>query len=145
MTFNENERLDCKFTISNRYETNSSAEGFYIHLYKNLLEGICDKTIYMKVIFNHAGVGKSSLMSLPMIENNENFRLVDFSNLNDIEKMKEGISLKNIFETTYIPLHIQYNDELRKHIYFFDDAFIDKTTNEVNFNLFEIKVKDESN
>ena len=34
MTFNENERLDCKFTISNRYETNSSAEGFYLHLYK---------------------------------------------------------------------------------------------------------------
>ena len=59
-------RLSSKFVIKNKYDISNSSEGFYLYLFPNELhEENIERTIYMKVEFNHAGYGKTVPMMMP--------------------------------------------------------------------------------
>jgi hypothetical protein len=89
-------RVDSKITVTNEYDRTKSSEGFNIYLFAedenfNLENG--EKTIYMKVEFNHAGNGKT----IPLIM---------------WPKNEEGIfcplTTENFFDALYIPIKIFY-------------------------------------
>lgn len=152
-TFNDAQRLSTKFTITNRYNTKHSAEGYYLYLFKELVDTIfqettekkCQATIYMKVIFNHAGEGQSCLFMLPKDKDNKTIKEFTTTKLNEL---KEGVSLANVLNAVYIPITLEYDKTINQYKYYFneDDCTITQNNeNEIIFNLFEIKLKDESN
>ena len=92
VVFCENEdvgcRIDTKILITNEYDRERSSEGFNLYLFaSDAPEGNKEKTIYMKVEFNHAGNGKT----IPMI----------------VMPTTEKLTMENFFEYLYIPIKIK--------------------------------------
>lgn len=117
-------RLDCKFVIEDEFYTEKSSEGFNIYYFPDEIINAenSEKTIYMKVEFNHAGFGRT----IPMIAcGSEN-----------------SLSIKNYKDKLYIKLKLIYFNN--KYCYVIDDTdscIIKDTENAtIEFNLFEPKL-----
>lgn len=63
--FNEEKRLSCQFVVDNMYQTSYSSDGFYVYLFRDFTLPFESRSIYMKVEFNHAGLGKTLQFMLP--------------------------------------------------------------------------------
>lgn len=57
-TFDENYRLSSRITVKDRYQTHTSSDGFYLYIYKDYSTDMEERSIYMKVEYNHTGLGK---------------------------------------------------------------------------------------
>lgn len=121
--FCENEdvgcRLDTTLTITNEYDKERCSEGFNIYLFADdIPDGNTEKTIYMRVEFNHAGNGKT----IPMI----------------VMPTDVPLTMDNFMEHLYIPIKIKkYND---KYIYTIDNGTYDGSGN-LKLCLFEPKLE----
>ena len=144
-TFDDNIRLDSQFYVKNRYSMKDSAEGFYLHMFKNLLDGTCQRTIYMKVMFNHAGEGKSCLFMLPHSKHGDTIVPWEY-NTENVNELKAGVSIEDVFDTMFIPITLEYDVEKDRFMYYLsENVGVFDEDNNLTFNLFEIKMKDESN
>ena len=118
-------RLDTKLTITNEFDKTKSSEGFNIYLFaedRNFRRENGEKTIYMKVEFNHAGNGKTIPMILwPKDENGE----------------YTGLTIENFLTNLYIPVKIAYFED--RYIYYIPDAFKNENGN-IELVLFEPKL-----
>ena len=150
-TIDEAHRISSRLTVKNKYETTTSSEGFYLYIFREYSENLRPKPIYMKVEFNHAGIGRTIPFTIPMkwtnpdgdnIENPE--RPLMLSATTDVEEMKEGIPLSRVRTQLYIPLYAVYDFKNKEYAYVFDERYVDVEDGVVNLNLFELKVKDES-
>ena len=61
----EEKRLSCRLNIKDKFNTNSSSDGLYLYMFKDYSTGFYERSIYLKVEFNHAGNGKTIPMSYP--------------------------------------------------------------------------------
>ena len=107
-------RVDTKISITNEFDRTKSAEGFNIYLFKedkNLRLENGEKTIYMKVEFNHAGNGKTTPMILWP-------RAVD-SDGNPTEQYS-ALTVDNFIENLYIPVKLTYIDG--RYVYYLPTA-----------------------
>ena len=146
----ENVRLSSRFKIFNKYDTDTSSEGFYIYMFKDYSKKLYPKQIFMTVEFNHAGIGSTIPFIKPMEwEENVNGNLtptvpLDF---NKCDKLKEGILLEQKYAQDYIPMYGVYDFKNKEYAYVFDNRYVDVNEEEgvANLNLFELKIKDESN
>jgi hypothetical protein len=123
-------RVDTKMVITNEYDRTKSAEGFNLYLFAedtnvNLDEN-GEKTIYMKVEFNHAGNGKT----IPMI----------------MWPKKDGnyvpLTVDNFIDSLYIPIKLTYFNG--KYVYYIPDAYANRDGN-ISLVLFEPKLEYEDN
>ena len=147
----ENVRLSSRFKILNKYDTDTSSEGFYIYMFKDYSKKLYPKQIFMTVEFNHAGVG----LSLPFIKPmswekkvGDNEELIPKKPLGlDSKKLKDGILLEQKYAQDYIPMYGVYDFKNKEYAYVFDNRYVDVNEEEgvANLNLFELKIKDESN
>lgn len=149
VTFGENKRLDASFSVKNRYESEESAEGFYLHIFKNYCEKLHEKTIYMKVEFNHAGEGRTINMLMPMNYDGDEPELMELGIGNqgrDVETLKKGYALDELYKHLFIPIKVVYNEENKKYIYYLPEGLAknDNKQSVMKFNLYELKIKDES-
>ena len=109
ITIDENKRLGSRLIISNKYNTDTSSEGFYIYMFKEYSKNLHPRQIFMKVDFNHAGIGSTIPFIKPMEwEENVNGNLtptvpLDFNKCK-CDKLKEGILLEQKYAQDYIPL-----------------------------------------
>ena len=62
----DSRRLSSRFTIDNKYATDTSSEGFYLYIFREYSENLHPKPIYMKIEFNHAGIGRTIPFIVPM-------------------------------------------------------------------------------
>ena len=118
-------RIDSKMVITNEFDRTKSSEGFNLYLFAedknfNLENG--EKTIYMKVEFNHAGNGKT----IPMI----------------IWPKDEGgnyvpLTIDNFIESLYIPIKLTYIND--RYVYYIPDAYKNEN-GDISLVLFEPKV-----
>jgi hypothetical protein len=119
-----------------------------------------EETIYMKVEFNHAGIGKTMTFMLPReigeddidgvgsplyIHKNESVDDLP----SDLDKMKNGVKLTDIYKQTHIPIKVIFDDKSNRYVYYLpkklrenDELGVEKEIME--FNLFEIKFANES-
>ena len=146
----ENVRLSSRFKIFNKYDTDTSSEGFYIYMFKDYSKKLYPKQIFMTVEFNHAGIGSTIPFIKPMEwEENANGNLTPKSPLdfNKCNKLKEGILLEQKYAQDYIPMYGVYDFKNKEYAYVFDNRYVDVNEEEgvANLNLFELKIKDESN
>ena len=149
-TFDADYRLDSKLTIQNKYKSDKSSEGFYAYIFREYSTELHPQNIYMKVEFNHAGIGKTIPMVLPMKwENGKPTRLLKLSSEEDLKAIKEGIPLDRLNQEMYIPFECKYDRLNRKYVYYpkvgtFDTNWTPIDGGTLEFNLFELKIKDES-
>ena len=145
----ENKRLGSRLIISNKYNTDTSSEGFYIYMFKEYSKNLHPRQIFMKVDFNHAGIGSTIPFIKPMEwEENENGNLtptvpLDFTKYK-CEKLKEGILLEQKYAQDYIPLYAVYDFKNKEYAYVFDKRYVTVEDGIASLNLFELKLKDES-
>ena len=146
-------RLSSRLAIKNKYETDTSSEGFYIYMFKEYSEKLHPKPIYMKVEFNHAGVGKTIPFSIPMKweeKTSGETHPTTALTLTD-EELKKGYPLSYVYAQSYIPLYAVYDFKNKEYAYVFDDRyFINHSKNKIyndgviNLNLFELKIQNEN-
>ena len=109
----------------------------------------------MKVEFNHAGVGRTIPFYLPMKPKEDPEAqtpegLVEsaysLSNEADREEMRKGIRMQDYNLYSYIPVHLRFNENTNQFMYYFVGPYANaiEKENKLEFNLFEIKFKDES-
>ena len=62
------------------------------------------------------------------------------------EELKDGYSLDFVYAQSYIPLYAVYDFKNKEYAYCFDSRYvsIDKGTNTASLNLFELKIRDDS-
>ena len=123
LTEEGNNRVDTKLTITNEFNRSKSSEGFNIYLFAddyNLVNENTEKTIYMKVEFNHAGNGKT----IPMIM-----------------WPKDGdkycpLTTNNFINSLYIPVKTLYLNE--RYVYYIPNAI--NNDGNIELILFEPKL-----
>lgn len=151
ISFDETRRLGSRFVIKNKYETDSSSEGFYLYMFKNYSTKLHPRQIFMKVEFNHAGVGKTLDFQIPMKWEKTNTKSLYYNPTSkytlwktDLVELKKGITLEMKEAQSYIPLYAVYDFKNKEYAYVFDDRYVDVTDGIATLNIFEPKYKDES-
>lgn len=118
-------RVDTQMVVTNEYDRTKSSEGFNLYLFaedRNLNIENGEKTIYMKVEFNHAGNGKTiPMISWPKDKNGEYISL----------------TINNFIESLYIPIKLTYLNG--KYIYYIPNAYKNENGN-IDLVLFEPKI-----
>jgi hypothetical protein len=148
----ESRRVSSKFVITNKYATDTSSEGFYLYIFREYSENLHPKPIYMRVEFNHAGIGRTIPFIVPMrwesgeTESDNEMYPVSALTLSgdDLTYLKDGYPLTYVYAQTYIPLYAVYDFINKRYVYVFDDRYVTKDGDNVILNLFELKVKNEN-
>ena len=108
-------RLDTKIVLTNEYDRTKSSEGFNLYLFaedKNINLENAEKTIYMKVEFNHAGNGKT--IPLIMWPKNERGEYIELTTENFIENLY--IPIKLVTEGYAHSLSYSYQFAIRLYV-----------------------------
>jgi hypothetical protein len=149
--YNEESRLDSRLIIKNKYASKSSSEGFYLYMFKEYSEKLHPKPIYLKLEFNHAGVGQTLPFIVPMKWGPEDSNIVNptgrlgLTDKDDLELLKQGYPLKFLYPQLYIPLYAVYDFQSKQYAYVFDDRYVDIKNGVLTLNLYELKVNDIGN
>lgn len=141
--FEDSHRISSRIVTTDKFTTKTTSEGYYLYLFKEYSNRMRTSTIYLRVDFCHAGIGKTIPMTLPREINDNNVRVLTIKN--DKEKLLEGITIKDIYKQTFIPVNIVFDDKLNKYVYYLPPYLNSNEDGVIEFNLFEPKFKDESN
>ena len=148
VVIDESKRLSSRFVITNKYDTDTSSEGFYIYMFKEYSENLHPREIFMKVEFNHAGIGTTIPFIKPMSWTEDNSSKTWFPNkelsVGSAEMMK-GVELEKKNAQDYIPLYAVYDFKNKEYVYVFDKRYVTVNDGVASINLFELKLRDESN
>lgn len=145
----EGSRVDTKITVTNEYDRTKSSEGFNLYLFsedKIFESENGEKTIYMKVEFNHAGNGKTiPLIMWPIADKRTckicgNYTGADKCECGSDEFYEIGhfipLTTKNYIDSLYIEVKISYVNG--RYVYYIPRA-IEKDYN-LNLVLYEPKL-----
>ena len=130
------DNLTLTFNVSDKFNRHASSEGFYLYLFPDGITNGVERTIYMKVEFNHAGYGTT----LPLILPNNGATLFDFSTEafpTSLMNIDNG-NLKEFYRQLYIPVKIKYDESVKDFIYYF--PMCKNSGDTIVFNLFEPKI-----
>ena len=97
-------RIGSQMTVKNKFNAEKSSEGFYIYLFKNEVdEETPEKTIYMKVDYNHAGNGRSIPFTRPKFKPSEGFGRIS------------AMDFEEYFNYLYVKIKLRYNPNTEPH------------------------------
>lgn len=139
----EQYRLSTQIRISDRHSNTTSADGFYLYLWKDNNTTI-PTDIYMKCEFNHAGYGRILPMMMPFKNNGGyNDNITTFDNIvidtmdgtinGDTDGQNKGYTLEEYMKYSYIHFKYKYDVETKQHIYYLDDEFYKMGKNSTHF------------
>lgn len=148
-SLSDDHRLSSRFTVNNKYETDYSSEGFYAYIYKDYATKLHPRRMFMKVEFNHAGVGKTVDFQIPMKWEKQTNTLKYYPTtkytLDNLTELKKGITVEMKEAQSYIPVYAVYDFINKDYAYVFDNRYVTIDDNGcANINLFEPKFRDES-
>ena len=157
VTIDDDHRLGSEFIIKNKYKTDTSSEGYYLYIFREYSEKLVPKPIYMKIEFNHAGIGRTIPFIVPMRwsdADDDGYKTpvsaLTLSNVggdnSDLSILKNGIKLEDSYMQAYIPLYAVYDFKNKQYAYVFDERYvnIDRKEGKVTINLFEIKFAEDT-
>lgn len=143
----ENFRLSSQLSVTDKYTSHISSEGFYIYLWADNKTDI-PESIHMKVEFNHAGYGRTIPMMMPYfidgvdngvgIKTNEDIK-------SDWDNDGYGINKYKLY--SYIKFKYLYDIDKNMYVYYLDpdvygninDGFYKNGV--LNINLYEARIK----
>lgn len=136
-------RLGSEFIVNNRYDAESSSEGYYLYIFREYSEKLNPKPIYMKVEFNHAGIGRTIPFIIPMAWNkpdNDGYKTPNSALTLGDSELLSGITLEDSYMQSYIPLYAVYDFKNKQYSYVFDRRYASVSEDgTLTLNLFEIK------
>lgn len=147
---NEEFRLSAKFSVRNKYDMSKSSEGFYLYLFPNEVPENEERTIYMKVEFNHAGYGERIPMILPRVKDSTGKESILLSTDSRFPKtmitVNENGMMDNNFEeyndATMIPVNIAYDKKKQQYVYYFPWMHNSSSNgNKITLNLWEPRMR----
>ena len=139
INFNDDLRMSSTFSVDNKLATTSSAEGFYLYIFKEYSQGLHERTIYMKVQLNHAGHGTVIDLFQPTDWDGS---LLDLSIESNRNYLKKGLPLQELYNQLYIPIKVIYDFDTKRYCWYLPDDLCKYNTEEgvMKFNLYEIKI-----
>lgn len=151
----DNLRLSSRIIVDDKYLTNSSAEGYYLYMFKEYAKKMREAKIYLKIEFNHAGVGKTIPFMIPrtnVSKYNDEGNLMLLNNAYHLRDLKRGFKMEDIYKQIYLPIRIKYDDVQNRYVYYLNDTlriqsysgFENISSNIMEFDLFEVKFENES-
>jgi hypothetical protein len=128
--------LTVSFTVTDKFNSTKSSEGFYLYLFPDGIQNGEERTIYMKAEFNHAGYGST----IPLINPNNNSSLFTFDSNNFPVSLidSENGSLKELYRQLYIPITVKYDETVKDFVYYF--KLVNNDNGNLIINLFEPKI-----
>ena len=135
----ETKRLSSRIKVSNKYESKGSSEGFYLYFFKENGELLHERTIYLKIEFNHAGYGRTIPFMMPMeqISGSSLYKLLKYT---DSNFPFNGYPINELYEKMFIPIRLVYDYPNNRYVYYLPTD--DIQNNKLVYNLFEIKVEE---
>ena len=140
-------RLSSQITVQDKYQTESSSDGFYLYLWKDNDNGVIPTDIYMKVEFNHAGYGRTIPFMMPFYDpnNEEGTGIKTFQEiLDDWNNEETRYGARRYLKYSYIRFKYKYDKIHKQHIYYMDDEFygngVHFEDNVITINLYEAKM-----
>ena len=144
----DNTRLSSSFVIQNMFECSESSEGFYLYLFREYSTGIHERDIYLKVEFNHAGVGRTVTFMQPfkIDEDSGEKDMLNMAKPEDRTLLKKGCKMQEMYDYIYIKIHVKYDFINKRYYYYFPEWLTKYNDNksEMRLNLYELKIADES-
>ena len=146
-----NSRIGSDVVVKNKYNSDISSEGYYLYMFKEYANGLRKRRIYLRIDFNHAGIGKSIPMALlrkRIDEDGVGTPLYIFKQ-DDLKELKNGIQMKDMYKQLHIPIDVVYDTATNKYVYMLPEQLRENgelgvDDNIMEFNLFEIKFANES-
>jgi hypothetical protein len=129
--------LTLSFSVTDRYNRNKSSEGFYLYLFPDGLQEGEERTLYLKIEFNHAGNGKTIPLMYPCYGSTP---LTFNSDLFPHSLLNEDGDLTELYKHMFIPVTIKYDSDRNEYIYYFNVAKYDTTNQEITIGLYEPKI-----
>lgn len=147
---NSYSRLSSRIEVYNKHISNSSSEGFYFYMFKEFANNMRPLRIYLKIDFNHAGLGKTIPLIIPRKNMEDNIgQPLYVHESSDLKILKKGFKLKDIYKQLYLPIDVIFDDKNNRYVYYLPEQLRENgelgVDNDImEFNLFEVKFKDES-
>lgn len=150
----ETYRLSSQLEVTDTYNSKSSSEGFYVYLWADNDKGNIPSDLYMKVEFNHAGLGRTIPFMMPYFDKKKDGHggIKTFEQIMEDWRSGNGYGIRKYSKYSYIHLKYRYDKEKEKRVYYLDpetyedDAYYnmkdnaDSSPNEMEINLYEAKV-----
>lgn len=144
----DDSRLDSRIIVKDKYNTETSSEGFYLYLFREYSSKLREGTVYMKVDFCHAGNGLTIPFIIPTTSDGGS--PIYLNNYFDLAELKEGIPLNKVYDNLYIPIKVIYSEADKKYWYYLPSNYVENAylglgeedDNKMMFNLFELKIRD---
>lgn len=136
-------RLSSRINVMDKYASENSSEGFYLYLFKENGELLHERTLYLKIEFNHAGYGRTIPFMMPMEQNSNGlYNILKYGNKFPFN----GYPINELYERMFIPIKLIYDYPNNRYVYYLPlDPKIEENkieNNKLIFNLFEIKVEE---
>ena len=135
-TFEEENRMSSKISVSDKLSSNKSAEGFYFYIFREYSYFLHERTIYLRIQFNHAGHGTVIDLMQPTSGNT----LYEFNDEN-IDEFKKGIKAKELYDMMYIPIKVKYDLDSNKYCWYLPKDMVKHNEAKIKFNLYELKIQ----
>lgn len=150
--FDEKYRLSSRITVKDKHNSDTSSEGYYFYMFKEFSNSLRPKRVYLRIDFNHAGIGKTIPMIIPrknITEENPVGEPLYIHNQTDLNYLKKGFKFKDIYNQLFIPIDVIYDEYNNRYVYYLPESLRENDELGVDddimeFNLFELKFKDES-
>lgn len=151
-TFDERYRLSSRITVTDKHNSDTSSEGFYFYMFREFSNSLRPKRVYLRIDFNHAGIGKTIPMIIPrknITYDNPDGEPLYIHNQTDLDILKKGFKFKDIYNQLFIPIDVIYDERNNRYVYYLPESLRENEVLGVDddimeFNLFELKFKDES-
>lgn len=132
--------LLAKMFCVDKYNTEASSDGFYLHLFDKLVSGNTCTTIYMKAEFNNAKNGKIVPLILP-VNNQTNIPIqpTDESFPRDYNNVS-SIDIESLMNHMYVKVLIKYNYVTKNFVWFLPRKKGDENSETITFTFFEPRI-----
>jgi len=139
----DTEKLTATFTCTSKNDSTASSDGFYLYLFKNVVDRNKATRLYMKVEFNNAKYGKTIVLTNPRNKKeNMEITLDDANFPMDYETTGNGdnsyVDIAKFYNDLYVPIFVRYNNKKNRYEWYVADNNID--TGCITINLYEPRI-----
>ena len=125
IVLDDDSRLDSKIVVKDKYNTETSSEGFYLYLFRGYSSKLREGTIYLKIDFCHAGNGLIIPFVIPTTSNGGS--PICLNNTFDLLELKEGIPLNKVYDNLYIPINVIYSEPDKRYWYYLPTNYVENS------------------
>ncbi len=115
--YTSNSGLKASFSCTNKFNQDASSDGFYLYLFDKVVNGNNFTTLYLKVEFNNAKMGKTVPLLWPG-ESGKKLKDPPVHYMTESSTTGAKVNLKGLLNDLYIPIGVKYNFQTNEFVWF---------------------------